>query len=131
MVTRCGLASVFGLLDLKGKPPAWSSTLGRRLASVVGAHQDYIARLRAWIERHKRYPRRARLLRREGTVVLHLVLGRDGSVRASAIKESSGHRLLDRAVRDLVEDASPFPAFPDTLPQDQLSLNIPIVFALR
>ncbi len=47
---------------------------------VPGPKPDYIALLQAWLERHKEYPRRARLRRQEGTVMLSFTMNREGSV---------------------------------------------------
>ncbi|MDX5334250.1 MAG: hypothetical protein LPK58_09395, partial [Gammaproteobacteria bacterium] len=37
---------------------------------MPGAEADYLATLRAWLERHRQYPRQARLRRLEGTALL-------------------------------------------------------------
>ena len=49
-----------------------------------------------------RYPVESRRKREQGTVVLALTLGVDGTVESIAINRSSGHARLDTAARDAV-----------------------------
>lgn len=95
-----------------------------------GASPDYLARLRAWLEKHKRYPRRARLRRQEGTAMLSFVVDREGRVVEYSIRESSGHRILDEEVVAMIERAQPLPGFPDDLQRPRLELVVPVQFFL-
>lgn len=96
-----------------------------------GARIDYLTRIQAWLERHKRYPRHARLLRQEGTAVLHFVMDREGRLEDYRIRRSSGHELLDSAVRAMIERAQPLPKMPASLPQPRLEIVVPVEFLLR
>lgn len=96
-----------------------------------GATADYFSHIRAWLERHKRYPRRAQLRRQEGTVMLRFVMNPEGRVLSYRIERSSGHRLLDEEVREMIERASPLPAMPDGMQQARLELVVPVSFFLR
>lgn len=98
---------------------------------AAGVQADYIAALRAWLERHKEYPRRARMRRQEGIAVLHFVIDRSGEVLAYEIRESSGHSALDREVEAMVQRASPLPAMPDDMSRERLELVVPVRFSLR
>lgn len=44
------------------------------------------------------YPKRALLLREEGTVIVRLLVNTDGEIVVNKLYKSSGHRLLDNAV---------------------------------
>ena len=90
-----------------------------------------MGRLQSWLGKHKKYPRRARVRRQEGTVLLHLVIDRDGSLREYRIKESSGYDLLDRAAIAMIERAQPLPRFPDSLDRTRIVLVVPVQFVLR
>lgn len=92
---------------------------------------DYRAILSAWLERHKDYPRRARRLGQEGTVVLHFVMDRSGRVLEWDVRSSSGHRLLDSAVEEMIQRANPLPAMPESMTVSRLELTVPVNFALR
>lgn len=96
-----------------------------------GAKADYLAFLRAWFAHHKEYPRRARQRRQEGVAMLYLVIDRNGRVLDWAIQSSSGHRLLDKAVEQMVMKAQPLPAMPASLHLTQLELMMPVRFELR
>ena len=47
------------------------------------------------------------------------------------LQESSGHRLLDREVEDMIKRAQPLPKMPDDMEQAQLELVVPVQFFLR
>ncbi len=97
----------------------------------VGQTDDYMAVLQTWLERHKEYPRRARRRRQEGTALLYFVMDRTGKVLRHEIRQSSGHRLLDREVLAMLERAQPLPAMPDSMVSNRLQLVVPVRFALH
>lgn len=47
------------------------------------------------------------------------------------IEASSGHRLLDRAVETMIEEAQPLPAMPPEMQQAKLELVVPVQFDLK
>lgn len=109
-----------------GQPPGEGETSADD--DVSGARRDYLATLSAWLERHKRYPRRAQRRRQEGTVYLHFVVDREGRVVSCRIERTSGHAVLDRAVEEMVRRAEPFPAIPNELREPRLELIVPVSF---
>jgi protein TonB len=130
-----------GLAEKAGGPPR-EETTARTVAAtgaldpsgaggVPRAQGDYVGRLQAWLGKHKKYPRRARVRRQEGTVLLHLVIDRDGSLREYRIKKSSGYDLLDRAAIAMIKRAQPLPRFPDSLDRTRIELVVPVQFVLR
>ncbi|SDH22224.1 energy transducer TonB [Roseospirillum parvum] len=96
-----------------------------------GAVDDYAARLIAWLEAHKRYPRKARLRRQEGTALVRVVIDRQGRVLSRDLGHGSGHASLDAAALELIDRAQPLPAVPAHLGGHQLSLSVPIRYHLR
>ncbi|WP_047678986.1 MULTISPECIES: energy transducer TonB [Xenorhabdus] len=56
---------------------------------------NYRTKLRQEIERHKRYPRKARRMRQEGTVTVNFTLQNDGSITAARVVQSSGYSAMD------------------------------------
>jgi len=92
---------------------------------------NYYGKLAAWLNRHKRYPSRARRLRHEGTVRLTFTIDRSGRVLSHRIASSSGHALLDQEVKSLIRRASPLPAIPPGMSQSRLTVTVPIRFNLR
>lgn len=96
-----------------------------------GAQADYFAEVQDWLERHKRYPRRAKLRQLQGVALLRFVVMRDGSITNFAVEESSGHSLLDAEVLKLVVRAQPLPSIPKSMLRPEIELFVPIVFSLN
>lgn len=96
-----------------------------------GAQADYFAEVQDWLERHKRYPRRAKLRQLQGVAVLRFIVMRDGSISRYSVEESSGHSLLDAEVLKLVVRAQPLPSIPKNMPSPEIELFVPIEFSLN
>jgi periplasmic protein TonB len=117
-----------------GAESGQSATLGATATTTgtstgapdAGAGHD--ATVRAWLEKHKRYPRAAEQRRIEGEATLELVLDASGDVRESRIVRSSGHRILDDEVTRMVERSKPFPTNTHT---GVASYRIVVVFLLE
>ena len=58
-------------------------------------------------------------------------MDREGRVITHRLQESSGHRLLDREVEEMIKRAQPLPRMPDDMEQAQLELVVPVQFFLR
>jgi protein TonB len=99
--------------------------------SNPGPRPDYLAILAAWLEKHKEYPRRARLRGQEGRVTLGFVINRSGRVLSYRIQNGSGYEILDRAVEDMIQRAQPLPPMPDDLHEQQIDVVVPVQFSLR
>ena len=112
-------------------PQTAQTTQQGTTGSVSDTPPDYRAELGAWLQRYKDYPRRARRLRQEGTVLLYFVMDRNGHVLDWEIRQSSGHELLDEAVRDMIRKADPLPGLPDSVSMQRLALTVPVRFQLR
>jgi protein TonB len=95
------------------------------------AAPDYFSTLAAWLNKHKRYPRRARQRQQQGIVKVWFAIDTEGQVLSHRIVGSSGHRLLDQEVEELLERASPLPPMPADIQQAKLEITVPIVFSLR
>jgi protein TonB len=114
-----------------GDRAAAGTSEGRSGGGVPGAYADYKSLLYAWLEKHKEYPRRARLRRQEGTAILHFVIDRAGRVLEYRIERSSGYKLLDTEVAAMIERASPLPKVPDKGNGERFVFVIPVTFNLR
>ncbi len=81
--------------------------------SASASEDDYVAAMRARLDRHRRYPtgREASLARPTGTTEVVFEVDRDGRVRSSAVVQSSLSMLLDDTARTLVRRER-FDAFP-------------------
>lgn len=94
------------------------------------AQASYVARLQAWLARHKRYPRTARRRGVEGDAVLRFVVDRAGSVRSFGLDKGTGSGLLDREVREMLERASPLPPVPADFGAETVEVVITVRFNL-
>ncbi|MEQ8806307.1 MAG: energy transducer TonB [Rhodospirillales bacterium] len=98
---------------------------------LAGAAADYMSVLQAWLEKHKEYPRSARLRRIEGAVLLYFAIDRDGHLLAYRIERSSGHRMLDTETIAMINRAQPLPPIPNDMSRDKLEVVVPVQFSLR
>lgn len=125
-----------GTFNALASAPTRSTASGTSQASsggggASGARKSYYASLQSWLERHKKYPRAARLRRYEGTVQFRFLIDRSGSVLEHSIVQSSGKRVLDEAVLDLLKRADPLPSMPPEIAGATLELTTSIDFRLR
>ncbi|MEM0912858.1 MAG: energy transducer TonB [Pseudomonadota bacterium] len=97
----------------------------------IGNTQNYASELLSWLQRHKEYPRRARMRRQEGTVLLYFKMNADGEVLEFNIKQSSGFSTLDKEALKMIQRAQPLPAIPSFMNKDSLELVVPVEFFLR
>lgn len=97
----------------------------------AGAAADYMSVLQAWLEKHKEYPRSARLRRIEGAVLLYFSIDRDGRLLAYRIERSSGHRMLDTETIAMINRAQPLPPIPNDMSRDKLEVVVPVQFSLK
>lgn len=98
--------------------------IGARTEGVVFA--QYVDEWRQKIERvgTHNFPQEARRLGLYGTLLITVSIRADGSVEKVEIDRSSGHPVLDRAARRVVELAAPFAPFPAAIRKDFDILSI-------
>jgi periplasmic protein TonB len=85
----------------------------------------------AHLQHYKRYPGSAVARREQGLVYLSFTMDRNGRVLSRRIMRSSGVDALDQEVLAMIDRAQPLPRFLPSMPQDQLTLSVPIEFSLR
>lgn len=98
---------------------------------IQGVTTSYTAVLQSWLEKHKKYPRRARRRGQEGVVLLYFKMDSDGNVLSYTIKESSGYSQLDDEVEAMIKRAQPLPPIPEEMGKEILELIVPVQFNLR
>ncbi|MBI1394408.1 MAG: TonB family protein [Betaproteobacteria bacterium] len=98
--------------------------IGARTEGVVYA--QYVDDWRQKIERigTHNYPEEAKRLGIYGTILLTVSIRADGSVERVEIDRSSGHPVLDRAARRIVQLAAPFTPFPPDIRKEYDILSI-------
>jgi protein TonB len=112
------------------RPPA-----GRTDADSIQAHAgsstSYAARVRAWLESNKTYPKAARMRKQQGVAKVVFVIDRSGHVLESRLVGPSGYSLLDQEAMAMVARSDPFPAPPHTIKGDRIELDAPVEFSLE
>jgi protein TonB len=102
---------------------------------LSGATQAAVAtwqgRMVSHLQKHKRYPRSARIKREEGTAQVRFTLDRDGRVLSSEIVASSGISSLDSASLALLARAQPLPKPPADYLGETFELIVPIDYFIR
>jgi periplasmic protein TonB len=100
------------------------------VGSGNGPGDDYLERVRRWINKYKNYPDAAKKQKQQGGPLLAIRLRRDGTVLDVQIDKSSGFPLLDEAALKAVRDASPVPPFPASYTDDVAEIDLPFKFQL-
>lgn len=98
-------------------------------AAAEAAERRWYAALVEQLRARKRYPLPARRLGQEGVVLLAVRVEADGRLEGVEVKRSSGHPLLDREARRLLEEAAEL-ARDQLRPQRASRLEIPIAYRL-
>ncbi len=83
------------------------------------------------VSARRRYPPGALRQGLEDTVLLRIVIDRDGALLRAEIARSQGIALLDREVLALARRAAPYPKPPDMVDGDIISLVLPVEFRVR
>ncbi len=98
----------------------WEASQNRPRRAFIGARAQefvfarYVEDWRLKVERYgnNNYPEAARRQGLYGSLILTVEIGADGNVVDVHIDRSSGHKLLDAAARNIVENAGPYAPFP-------------------
>lgn len=93
--------------------------------------QRYTQVLSLWLYKFRDYPEAARTQGLTGKALIRLRIERTGRILFYQLDRSTGHPILDSAIRDMVYRANPVPAAPGHFPGgQQLEFLIPIAFTL-
>ena len=91
---------------------------------------DYSSKLRAHIEKYKRYPRMAQIRGWNGQVLIQAEINSNGGLISSRIVRSSGRSILDKEGLAMMRRSIPFPIPPKDLTSNSFKITIPISFSL-
>lgn len=80
----------------------------------------------------RRYPRQARRLGLEGTVIVNVIVASDGTLDAVTLADrENAPPGLARAAIKAVEEAAPFPPFPEELNEQTLAFVLRVTYRLQ
>ncbi|PXF58085.1 MAG: hypothetical protein C4B58_07910 [Deltaproteobacteria bacterium] len=91
----------------------------------------YMEMVRLRIEKHKIYPRSARMRQMEGEVTVRFIIIPEGDVRAVEVVKTSGDKSLDMAALAAVKGAAPFPRASERLFKGEIPLELVLGFELK
>lgn len=100
-------------------------------ASDILIEQRYISSLIRRTQSFAKYPRIALKRNQEGTVRLTVTLSPTGSLLNIEFEEESRYDSLNKAAREAIESANPFPPMPPELMESQFQFSVPIVFSIQ
>ena len=112
----------------KRQPAPAAPSLAPLDAAATARYEQLLV---AWLEKHKKYPRRAKRLRIEGEGMLRILIDRTGRTQQVTLEQRTGNRLLDRAALEMAQRADPFPPMPGNDPRQELEFFVPVAFLLR
>jgi protein TonB len=96
-----------------------------------GAETSYTGAILQKIQEYKYYPLAAKKNKLTGVVKVRFTLLNNGSIKDDInITGSSGQEILDSTAIKIIKSAAPFPAFPQSIKEKELSLNVNIDFSL-
>ena len=76
------------------------------------------------------YPKKARNMLLSGKVYLKLEIFSDGRIFGVYVRQSSGHKILDRAAKAAVFRVRKLPAAPKDYPKKKFIFNLPVQFSV-
>ena len=106
-------------------PKAANSGIGKD-NHVLAA--KWMKQISAYLELHLRYPKVPQRKDKEVTVMVALVLNRQGHVVSLGIANTSGDPLFDEAAMSMVHRSDPVPKPPAALTDDTFSYVLPVKF---
>ena len=91
---------------------------------------EFLRRVRDRIKEVQRFPPNVRNLDEGSSTTVRFTLRRDGTIMNPTVSTSSGSRVLDNVALAVVQNAEPYPPFPDGQSGNSIRLELPIVFEL-
>ena len=116
------------------KPTVEGQTqVARRISKseLRGILRGYYKSLNSLMREKRAYPRSARRLGLEGTVLVEMVVNQKGQIITVKLAQSSGHELLDQAAIAQVQQIGKVPSMPKQLNRPSMTFRIPFEYRLQ
>lgn len=99
---------------------AYAKRPRRKFISANTREFEFASYMQAWVSKVERignlnYPAEARQRKMEGSLVLTVAVGRDGSIEAIDVIQASGYPLLDEAAIRIVRMGAPYAPLPEKI----------------
>ncbi|MFG1500980.1 TonB family protein [Halobacteriovorax sp. XZX-3] len=90
----------------------------------------YLKSIRDQILSQKRYPKIAKMLKKQGIVDIYFEVSYPSNLSNIQIQKGSGHAILDKSALETIEALDELPQMPDFLKSEILKVAIPIKYEL-
>ncbi len=100
------------------------------LGEAKQSFSEFLKKVRERIKQVQRFPPSVRNLEPGAATTVRFTLFKDGTVEHPKVTVSSGSRVLDDAALAAVQNAVPYPSFPEGQSGNRLRLELPVVFEL-
>ena len=100
------------------------------LGEAKQSFSEFLKKVRERIKQVQRFPPSVRNLEPGAAATIRFTLFKDGTVEHPKVTVSSGSRALDDAALAAIQNAVPYPPFPEGQSGSSLRLELPIVFEL-
>jgi len=113
-------------------PEAGGSKLGNEKMASQLTPISYEQALSLWIFNHMIYPEEAKKQGVEGIIIARLRIDRKGNILYYELLKATGHKLLDEAAKQVIENSNPVPPIPLDYPvkADNIEFDIPLKFEM-
>lgn len=91
---------------------------------------DYKREAMKLFRKNQFYPPKAFKDKLTGEGVVRAIVDKSGNMVSVEVVESTGERLLDRAMVDMVTKSMPLPTLPAELPDERYNIDVPVRFTL-
>ncbi len=91
----------------------------------------YIRDINQRINNNFVYPSMAKKSKMEGSLKLGLRIHRTGRLLGVELKKSSGFGVLDENAIKIVKDSAPYPPFPPGINQEELQIDLPVIYEIK
>lgn len=99
--------------------------------SIDAIKENYLYKLRQKINNSKSYPKMARRMNQEGTVLMNFLINNEGKIVNLKVEKSSRYKSLNKAAKSAIKKVGTFEPIPKELKLTQWEIIIPVVFSIK
>lgn len=117
----------------KGPQRVKETQVAQRISksALRGILRGYYKNLNSLMSTSRDYPRSARRLGLEGTVLVEMVINNKGRILSVKLAQSSGHEVLDQAAIAQVHKIGKVPSIPNQIKRNSMTFRIPFEYRLQ
>ena len=128
LVTRMDMGA--NLAQTEFNDPGNLELASVNLGDAKQSFNEFLKAVRDRIKQVQRFPPRVRNLDDGSSTTVRFTLFKDGTIRNPTIIDSSGSKALDNVAIAAVQNAVPYPPFPEGQEGNSLRLELPIIFEM-